>query len=170
MIKFFNKYLKEIKIFFSLILIVYLYNKVNFEIFLTYLINLDIFFLIVSFLMLIPDTIILYFKQKKLLFNFKKKLATIQLLNILNSSRLYSLPLPSALGTQFISFVQLSKYVSNKWEYFFLSLFERINFVLVILLISLSSILIFKNEISLLITFFEEYDFIFYILLIITIF
>ena len=44
MIKFFNKYLKEIKIFFSLILIVYLYNKVNFEIFLTYLINLDIFF------------------------------------------------------------------------------------------------------------------------------
>lgn len=170
MIKFFNKYLKEIKIFFSLILIVYLYNKVNFEIFLTYLINLDIFFLIVSFLMLIPDTIILYFKQKKLLFNFKKKLATIKLLNILNSSRLYSLPLPSALGTQFISFVQLSKYVSNKWEYFFLSLFERINFVLVILLISLSSILIFKNEISLLITFFEEYDFIFYILLIITIF
>ena len=29
------------------------------------------------------------------------------------------MPLPSALGTQLISFIQLSKYVSNKWLYFF---------------------------------------------------
>lgn len=170
MINFFKNNLKKVKLFFSIILIVYLYNKVNLQTFIFYLSEIKFIFLFFSFLMLIPDTLFLYLKQKKLLSYFKKKIVRIKLLHVLNLSRLYSMPLPSALGTQLISFIQLSKHVSNKWLYFFLSLFERINFVLVIILISLFTILIFQNQIGIFSSFFDQYKFLLYLLTLIVFF
>ena len=167
MIDFFNNNSKKIKLCFSLILIIYLYNKVNLQNFIFYLSEIDIFFLFFSSLMLIPDTLFLYIKQKKILSNFNKQVFPIKVLHILNLSRLYSMPLPSALGTQLISFIQLSKYVSNKWLYFFLSLFERINFVLVIILISLLTILIYKDQINIFPNFLNQYYFLLYFLFLI---
>ena len=134
-----------IKTIVSVILLIYLYSIINFSALLLVYQNSNYFFFLYSCLIIVTIELLIVFRLKNLLNVLSTKFSIYYLLKVSLISKFYALFLPTGLGYGIVRWYKITKNTDHKFDFFILTLIEKIVFLITVILILGLSVFFLQN-------------------------
>ena len=134
-----------IKTIVSVILLIYLYSIINFSALLLVYQNSNYYFFLYSCLIIVTIELLIVFRLKNLLNVLSTKFSIYYLLKVSLISKFYALFLPTGLGYGIVRWYKITKNTDHKFDFFILTLIEKIVFLITVILILGLSVFFLQN-------------------------